>query len=265
VCTPGDTVRRRRARFEDFERRSLMNPTSAVPHPEDDRGLLTGIIKRTMTVAAFLVFNALLLFVAAGSLRWIWAWIYLGICVLSLVINGAFLLRTSPETIAERGRGLGQTKAWDRLVASLWAFSLYLALPLVSGLDARFGWSGEIAVVVHSIGAVVLALGLGLAGWAMIANAYFSTAVRIQSERGHAVCRSGPYQFVRHPGYVGFILQSLGTPLLLGSLWALIPGLTTVVLAIIRTSLEDRMLQVELPGYSDFVREVRYRLLPGVW
>jgi len=99
----------------------------------------------------------------------------------------------------------------------------------------------------------------------MIANAYFSTAVRIQSDRGHTVCRTGPYRFVRHPGYVGFILQSLGTPFLLGSLWTLVPGITATVLMIIRTSLEDRTLQAELPGYRDFVQEVRYRLVPGIW
>jgi protein-S-isoprenylcysteine O-methyltransferase Ste14 len=89
--------------------------------------------------------------------------------------------------------------------------------------------------------------------------------VRIQSDRGQAVCRSGPYRFVRHPGYVGFILQSLGTPLLLGSKWALLPGLITVALMVIRTALEDRFLQGELPGYREYVGQVRYRLVPGVW
>jgi protein-S-isoprenylcysteine O-methyltransferase Ste14 len=112
---------------------------------------------------------------------------------------------------------------------------------------------------------VALAVGLGLGGWAMLANAYFSTAVRIQSDRGQTVCRSGPYRFVRHPGYVGFMLQSLGTPLLLGSSWALIPGITAVALMAIRTSWEDRMLQAELPGYPDYAQQVRYRLVPGIW
>jgi protein-S-isoprenylcysteine O-methyltransferase Ste14 len=99
----------------------------------------------------------------------------------------------------------------------------------------------------------------------MIANAYFSTAVRIQSDRGQTVCRSGRYRFVRHPGYVGFTLQSLGTPLLLGSLWALIPGLMAAVLMVVRTSFEDPMLQAELPGYREYTQQVRYRLVPGVW
>jgi len=112
---------------------------------------------------------------------------------------------------------------------------------------------------------VALVVGLGLTSWAMIANAYFSTAVRIQSERGHTVCSRGPYRFVRHPGYVGFILQSLSAPFLLGSIWALIPGILAAVLMVIRTALEDRTLQAELPGYPEYVQNVRYRLVPGIW
>jgi protein-S-isoprenylcysteine O-methyltransferase Ste14 len=182
----------------------------------------------------------------------------------SVSINGTFLLRTSPETVAERGRPK-EMKDWDKVVAGLWGLAQYLVLPLVAGLDVRFGWTLELSAPGHVAGAVVLAVGLGLFGWAMIANAYFSTVVRIQSDRGQTVCRTGPYRFVRHPGYVGAILQSLGTPFLLGSLWALIPGITEAALVIIRTSLEDRMLQAELPGYRDFVQEVRYRLVPRIW
>ena len=99
----------------------------------------------------------------------------------------------------------------------------------------------------------------------MLTNAYFSTAVRIQTDRGQTVCRSGPYRFVRHPGYVGAILQSLGIPFLLGSWWALIPGLAAVVFIVIRTALEDRTLQYELVGYWDYAQEVRFRLVPGIW
>ncbi len=133
-----------------------------------------------------------------------------------------------------------------------------------SCLDVRWGWTRQLSAAWNLAGAVVLAPGLGLAGWAMIANAYFSTAVRIQSDRGQTVCRSGPYRFVRHPGYVGYILQPLGTALLLGSLWALIPGLVAVILMGIRTILEDRLLQAKLPGYREYAQQVRYLLVPGV-
>jgi protein-S-isoprenylcysteine O-methyltransferase Ste14 len=241
-----------------------MSSESETPKPEHRPNLAADIAARVGTIAFFVVLQAVVLFLAAGRLDWTWAWVYLGICLLSIAINGMFLLRTSPETIAERGRPQA-TQNWDKVIGGLWALVLYLILPLVAGLDARYGWTGELSAVWNLAGAVVLAAGLELGGWAMIANAYFSTAVRIQSDRGQTVCSSGPYRFVRHPGYVGFILQSLGTPLLLGSWWALLPGLTAVALIVIRTILEDRLLQAELAGYPEYTRQVRYRLVPGVW
>jgi protein-S-isoprenylcysteine O-methyltransferase Ste14 len=108
-------------------------------------------------------------------------------------------------------------------------------------------------------------LGLALFSWAMFSNTFFSSAVRIQQERGHAVCNTGPYRFVRHPGYVGAILQSLVMPLMLNSLWAFIPAGLAVLLMVVRTALEDKTLQEELQGYTEYAHRVRYRLLPGVW
>jgi protein-S-isoprenylcysteine O-methyltransferase Ste14 len=241
-----------------------MNSKSETPRTENRPDLVAGIAARVGTVAFFVVLQGVILLLAAGRLDWTWAWVYLGICLVSMAMNGMFLLRTSPETIAERGRPQA-TQNWDKVVGGLWALVLCLILPLVAGLDARYGWTGELSAVWNLAGAVVLAAGLELGGWAMIANAYFSTAVRIQSDRGHTVCSSGPYRFVRHPGYVGFILQSVGTALLLGSLWALIRGLVAAILMVIRTGLEDRMLRAELPGYQEYAHQVRYRLVPGAW
>jgi protein-S-isoprenylcysteine O-methyltransferase Ste14 len=195
---------------------------------------------------------------------WLWAWVLLGIYLVSVFINSAFMLRTSPETIAERGQPK-EMKDWDKLVGGLWGLAQFLLLPLVAGLDVRFGWTRELSTPWHLAGAVVFAAGLGLFGWAMITNAYFSTVVRIQSDRGQSVCSTGPYRFVRHPGYVGAILQSFGMPFLLGSFWALVPGLAAAGLMLVRTYLEDRTLQAELPGYREFARQVRYRLVPGLW
>ena len=241
-----------------------MNSKSEIPPTENRPNIVAGILKRVGTVAIFFIVIAVILFLAAGRINWFWAWVYLGICFVSVIINGTIMLRTSPETIAERSQPQ-ETKDWDKVVGGLWALAIYIALPLIAGLDIRFGWVRDFSVKWHIAGAVVLAIGLGLSAWAMVANAYFSTAVRIQSERGHTVCSTGPYRFVRHPGYVGFILQSISVPFLLGSLWALIPGITATALMIIRTSLEDRTLQAELAGYQDYVRKVRYRLIPGIW
>jgi protein-S-isoprenylcysteine O-methyltransferase Ste14 len=237
---------------------------SEIPPAEKHKGVMAGIIARFGQVVVLLTVQAVVLFLAAGRLNWVWAWVFLGIYLVGVCIMGAFLLRTSPETIVERGRSR-EMRDWDKFVGGLWSLAQFLALPLVAGLDVRFGWTRDLSAAWNLVGAVIFALGLGIFGWAMITNAYFSTVARIQSDRGQTVCSSGPYRFVRHPGYVGAILQSLGIPLLLGSWWALIPGVTAAVLMIVRTSLEDRMLQAELPGYRDFAQQVRFRLVPGIW
>ena len=240
-----------------------MSGTDSSPTQERE-SLVAGIIARLGQVIVLLAFQAAILFLAAGRLDWVWAWVFMGIYLVGVCIMGAFLMRTSPETIAERGKARGM-RDWDKLVGGLWSLAQFIAIPLVAGLDMRFGWLPEVSVAWHVVGAVLFALGLGIFGWAMITNAYFSTVARIQDDRGQTVCRSGPYQWVRHPGYVGVILQCVATPLLLGSWWALLPGLAAAALMVVRTSLEDRMLLAELPGYPAYEAEVRFRLLPGVW
>ncbi len=241
-----------------------MNTESETPSTENHPNIAAGILKRFGTITIFFIVIAFLLFLAAGRLNWVWAWVYLGISLFTVIINGTIMLRTSPETIAERGE-IRITKKWDKVVSGLYTLAMYFALPLVAGLDVRLDWTRNLNIAWHILGAMILAVGLELTSWAMIANAYFSTAVRIQSDRSHRVCSSGPYRFVRHPGYVGVILQSIGVPILLGSLWALISGIMAAAFIIIRTSLEDRTLQAELPGYQDYVQKVRYRLVPGIW
>jgi protein-S-isoprenylcysteine O-methyltransferase Ste14 len=233
--------------------------------PTNDRpNLIAGILSRFGAIVFMLALEAAILFLAAGRLDWIWAWIFIGINLAVVLVNGTILMRTNPEIVAERGRPK-EVKNWDKAVSGLWALAQYLAIPLVAGLDARFGWTRGLGIAWNIAGAVVFTAGMTLFGWAMITNAYFSTAARIQSDRGQTVCRSGPYRFVRHPGYSGTVLQSMGTSFLLGSIWSLIPTAAAVACMVARTVLEDRMLQNELPGYKDFARDVPHRLVPGVW
>ena len=217
-----------------------------------------------MQILAMFVIMALELFLAAGTINWLWAWVFLGIGLVSVAINAFLMMRTSPETVAERGRPK-ETQDWDKWIAGLWFLGQYVFLPILAGLDVRFGWTGEIAIGWHMLGAVMYALSLELSSWAMITNAYFSTAVYIQKDRGQSVCSTGPYQYVRHPGYVGYFFQALSTPLLLGSLWAMLLAIPIAVLMVIRTAKEDRMLQEQLPGYKEYAQEVKYSLIPGVW
>lgn len=233
--------------------------------PANDRpNLIAGILSRFGAIVFMLALEASILFLAAGRLDWIWAWIFIGINLAVVLVNGTILMHTNPEIVAERGRPK-EVKNWDKAASGLWALAQYLALPLVAGLDARFSWTHGLGIAWNIAGAVVFTTGMALFGWAMITNAYFSTAARIQSDRGQTVCRSGPYRFVRHPGYSGTVLQSVGTSFLLGSMWSLIPTAAAVACMAARTVLEDRMLQNELPGYKDFARDVPHRLVPGVW
>jgi protein-S-isoprenylcysteine O-methyltransferase Ste14 len=236
------------------ERVSSTRPTRDIAH---------GVAARVAQIGVMFLVIGVILFGAAGRLDWIWGWVYLGIYLASTLVN-AWFLRRNPELIAERGEP-GQMRGWDRALGGLWSLAQFVLLPLVAGLDARFGWTGQVDVGWHMAGALVFTTGLALFGWAMIANSYFSTVARIQPERGQTVCREGPYRFVRHPGYAGAILQSVGSPLLLGSIWALLPAVTAGALMIARTWFEDRMLMAELPGYVGYARQVRHRLVPGIW
>jgi protein-S-isoprenylcysteine O-methyltransferase Ste14 len=223
-----------------------------------------GIAARAVQIGVMFLLIGAILFAAAGRLDWIWGWVYLGIYLASTLVNAWFLLRRDPELVAERGQP-GEMPGWDKALGGLWSVAQFMLLPLVAGLDERFGWTGLVDVGWHLAGALVFTAGLALFGWAMIANAYFSTVARVQPERGQTVCREGPYRFVRHPGYSGAILQSIGSPFLLGSLWALLPATAAAALMTVRTWFEDRMLHSELPGYPEYARHVRHRLVPGVW
>ena len=140
-----------------------------------------------------------------------------------------------------------------------------LAVLITAGLDARFGWSAPFTLGLSVLGVIVAFGSQMFVLWAMASNPYFATTVRIQADRGHSVTKIGPYQLVRHPGYAGSLIYNLAIPFVLGSWWTFIPALFTIALTLVRTALEDQTLQNELPGYRDYAREVKYRLLPGIW
>ncbi len=176
------------------------------------------------------------------------------------------LARRDPALLAERLKGLRAegVEPWDRRITVL-AGGLMLLSWAVAGLDVRWDWTGAVSLPVHLAGLLATVVGHGLFLWAMVSNPFFSKGVRIQSERGHTVARGGPYRLVRHPGYAGTIVAALGTPMLLGSAWALVPSAALAALFVLRTSLEDRVLVSRLPGYGDYSRQVRQRLVPGIW
>jgi protein-S-isoprenylcysteine O-methyltransferase Ste14 len=202
------------------------------------------------------------LFIAAGRLDWPMAWVYTGISVVDAIL---LLLVVSPELMRERTHPKADAKAWDRVPARLTGPLGSTVILVVAGLDKRFGWSAQVPLAVQVAGLIAFMLGMGLMTWAMAVNNYFSLVVRIQKDRGHSTVTGGPYRYVRHPGYVGGIMFQLGMPVLLGSLWALIPAGLMALLLVVRTALEDRTLLNELEGYREYAQQTRYRLLPGVW
>jgi protein-S-isoprenylcysteine O-methyltransferase Ste14 len=236
----------------------------------DDRNTVerpTSVTWLRVTVAYLLV--PLLLLLCGWDVGWWEAWVYSLMIVGSGVGGRIWAERRHPGLMAERERALiedtADVKSWDRVLAPLMAVSLSFPLAIVAGLDHRFGWSPDFPIGLTMLGFGMIALGYGFASWALAENRFFSSVVRIQTDRGHAVCDRGPYRFVRHPGYAGNILPLPGIVLALDSVWTLVPAAVALIVLVVRTALEDRTLREELPGYRAYSEIVRYRLIPGIY
>lgn len=222
-------------------------------------------VKELVRTHMRVVIQVAVLLVSAGRAGWVNAWIYFGLYMSVAVVYAVIMVRLSPQTLNERGRAFREdTKPFDKVFFALW-LPLIFATLVIAGLDAvRFGWSAMPAWL-NAAGVAVTIPGVAIGVWAPVANPHFEVTVRIQEDREHKVISSGPYRIVRHPGYAGVILATLAAPFLLGSWWAVIPCVLTAILFAVRTALEDKTLQEELPGYSEYAKRVRYRLYPGLW
>jgi protein-S-isoprenylcysteine O-methyltransferase Ste14 len=224
--------------------------------PEYTKIIIKGVIKLSILLAA--------MFLAAGRLDYWQGWVFTGI-ILTHVFMAALIFSDTPDLAKERLNPGPGIKWWDKI---FWAFfaTFSLAIFVVAPLDAgRFGWTSPLPVIVYVLAYPLYLLSLAIGIWAMRTNRFFSSVVRIQKDRGQVVIDSGPYQWVRHPGYVGGLLMYPSLPLMLGSIIGLIPAILCMILLIIRTYLEDNTLQNELSGYTEYTNKVKYRLLPGIW
>ena len=217
-------------------------------------------------VAVYLLIPLILL-LCGGDLRWWQAWLYALLIVAAGIGGRLWAEHRHPGLMAERQNieNIQNAKAWDKVLAPLMALSVGYPMVVVAGLDHRYNWSSEFPLWLIVLGFILILLGYAFATWALAENRLFSSVVRIQADRGHVVCDSGPYRFVRHPGYAGNILALFGIVLALGSVWTLIPATVASFITVIRTALEDQTLQEELPGYPDYARRVRYRLIPWIY
>lgn len=220
--------------------------------------------RRLVQVASMLVIILAVYFLAAGRLDLPWGWVYLGVGIVSLLAGGFYVLRHNPQAINERGRPSEKQKAWDKTLVAVYT-PIYLSTYIVAGLEARFDWTSGVPVWLHLLGVGMSLVSSALTYSAMAHNPFLAQVVQVSDQRGHRVATKGPYRFIRHPMYLSLIIGWPALAFLLGSYWALIPGIMASILIIVRTALEDRTLLAELPGYRKYSHRTPYRLIPWVW
>jgi protein-S-isoprenylcysteine O-methyltransferase Ste14 len=232
--------------------------TTTSPETIDRRRLVIS------TTASMLIL-VLCLFPPAGTWAWSRGWLFLVVVTAASLPSILYLRRVNPDVIAGRVNRHEGWRPWDALLGLLGFLPTMLAIPIVAALgDGRFHWShlpwwGCLA------GYAVMLAGFFGVTWATSVNKFFEPSVRIQTDRGHHVIDTGPYAIVRHPGYSSAFPLVAGMALALGSYWALIPAVLFCLILVVRTILEDRTLQAELPGYREYAQRISYRLIPGVW
>lgn len=231
---------------------------------DDKRPAEMSPAKRILGWLSLLVYISLF-FVCAGRADWWQGWAFLAVMVSGMFVHARYLAKHNPELRVWRQRIGGNTKKWDRIWLLFFGI-LYLSILVVGALDSgRFLWSSMPAGW-FALGAALFAVSFAFVTWAMAVNPHFEKTVRIQHDREHQVIESGPYRIVRHPGYLGTLFGFMAAaPFMLGSWWAHLPAGLTGIWMIIRTGLEDKTLQAELPGYSQYAKRVPYRLVPHVW
>lgn len=222
-----------------------------------------GTLRRAFfSLGGFLVFLAVAMFLPAGF-DWWNGWLFLVVFMLQMAVAAVYLWRTNPAIYIARRKIHAGTKAWDKMLLSFLLPS-FMALFPVAGLEYRFH-AASVPTWLMAVGYVLMTVGMAGSVWAEQVNRFAEPGVRIQTERGHKVVDIGPYAIVRHPLYVAGFLLFFGVALALGSYWALVPVTLATLIIVVRTALEDRMLQNELQGYRAYAGRVRYRLIPGIW
>jgi protein-S-isoprenylcysteine O-methyltransferase Ste14 len=206
-----------------------------------------------------------LLFGGAGRLNWALGWIFVAAWIVPKLVFLILLRWRDPDLLIERATRHKNTQPYDRIILPIYfvfAFGTFVIASLDGG---RFRWSGDVSITWVIAAYVIYLLGNSLAGWAINSNPFFSSESRLQTDRAQKVTSTGPYRFIRHPAYFAAFLLWITTGLMLESWWAVIPGFLAGMMMVIRTILEDQMLIAELPGYTEYARQVRYRLFPRIW
>jgi protein-S-isoprenylcysteine O-methyltransferase Ste14 len=202
-----------------------------------------------------------IIFVAGGRLLYWQALLYLALAILGTTLTHV-LSPKERNLSAYRAKSVKTGEAWDRRMVGV-LFLLSVVTFIIAGLDSgRFGWSGPLPPATTIIGAIVLFIGQLIFALARRENAFFAGTVQIEEDRLHTVCRTGPYSIIRHPGYLGMAISTIGFPLLIGSYWAFVPTALSVITLLLRMQKEDRFLKDRLMGYREYADTVKYKLIP---
>jgi protein-S-isoprenylcysteine O-methyltransferase Ste14 len=228
-------------------------------------GLNRSGIRSIIVQSLLIIIGFAILFISAGTLAWINAWIYVGLVTIYWVISTVVLARLNPDMLNERGSVVKEgTKGFEKVWVAVYPVLTFGNL-VIMGFDAvRFQWS-FMPFWLAILGIVIMIAASVISTWAMAVNKFFEWTVRIQDDRQQYVCVSGPYKIMRHPGYAGLIVSILAYPLILGSWWGFVLSGILTIMIVIRTALEDHTLQNEMSGYREYAKQVKYRLIPLVW
>lgn len=235
--------------------------SSNQPENKLNRHGVRGII--TSFIGIFI--GLLVLLISAGKTNWLNGWLFFTLILGYQMFYVGFFLKVNPDLLNKRSKMVPEgSKLFDKIFAVIY-LPLYFSILIISGIDAgRFEWT-IMPLWIIFVGVVIFVLSSTISFWAMYANSFFECTVLISEDKKQEVVSSGPYQFIRHPGYIAGIFSFLADPLILGSLWGLIPSILLIVAVVIRTALEDITLQRELPGYKEYTKVTRFRLIPHIW
>jgi len=222
-------------------------------------------ITRMLSGLGFMAFWTALLFVSAGTVHWLRGWICAFSYIVIMLTVGVVVWRINPALLPARAKWRhSDTRGFDRIILPIY-LPLTILQPAIGGLDAvRFRWSAMPFWTLH-LGLAIFVMAIFLLTWVMAVNPWAESTVRIQTDRGQQVVRTGPYRIVRHPMYVAMSFMYPSVGLILGSWWALAVSGLMDALMVVRTALEDRTLRRELAGYENYTAHTRWRLIPGIW
>ena len=230
-----------------------------------DEKLTKSGIKALLAPIRWIVVTGLVFFLSSGEISNLRVWIYIGIYVIGGLSIGIILLKKSPKLLNDRGKMQEGTKQFDKYIILTYFLLTIVISPLVAGIDRRLNLIETLPFFTLYVSIILYIFSAIFSVWPMLHNPFFEGTVRIQKEKNHNVIHTGPYKTVRHPGYLGMLSGSISLALALGSVLACIPLIIIIILIFVRTYYEDTTLQKELAGYSEYCKEVKYRLIPFLW